>query len=186
MKVKKRTLINLAILAGVLSFFVTPLGHYAKIWANQAFAASPRVIEEADRRPIPEYQWRLKDKDWNIFNFERARHRTVFVHFWHSWETPSEAELTSIQAFYERFSRQIDFYIITDEEKEVVEEFMAKHEFTFPVTYLIIDTTKPLEFKPGDSYLIDKKGRIAIEQHGIADWNDRELFRRVAQLLKEQ
>lgn len=185
MKIQKRTAINLLIIAVVASFFVTPLGKFAKLWANRAFADSPELIAQEDRRPIPEYQWRLKDEDWNIFNFERARHKVAFVHFWNSWQMPSEAELKSIQAFYERFTGQIEFYIITDEEREPVEEFMKENGYTFPVTYYIIGTVSPFEFKPGHSYLIDSKGGIAIEQEGIANWNNKELFIEVSRMLKE-
>lgn len=186
MKIKKRTLVTLFAIAIVLSFFVTPLGYYAKLYANRALADSPNFIQAEDRREIPEYQWRLKDENWEIFNFEKARGKVVFVHFWHSWEMPSEAELEGIQALYERFSRQIVFYIITDEEREPVEAFMKKNGYTFPVTYYIIGTVSPFTFKVNDSYLIDKKGRIAIEQHGIADWNDKQLFIEIANMLKEE
>ncbi len=186
MKLRKRTWINLLIIAVVLSFFVTPLGYYAKLWANRAFAASPEFIEASDRRPIADYQWRLKDEQWNVFNFERSRHKVVFVYFWQSWKLPSQAELKSIQAFYDRFSRQVEFYIVTNEDREPVEAFMEKYGYTFPVTYLIIGDVAPFEFEVPSSYLIDKKGGIAIEQHGIADWDDKKLFMRIARMLKEE
>ena len=187
MKVKKKTLLSVLFFAFVLSFFFTPLGYHSKVFLNQLFSFSPTIIAEADRTQIPDYEWTLKDPAWEFFSFERSKGKVVFINFWASWRLPCAAELASIQNFYDTYKDRVDFYIITDEEREPVLDYMAEKKFHFPVTYLIIGERAPFEvLTPPASYLIDKKGRIVIQKEGIADWDNRKIYETVDALLEEQ
>jgi len=186
MKLKKKTVLNILLILFVLSFFVTPLGYYGKLFLNRLFAFSPSPIAADYRQKIPDYDWQLKDADWNFFSFEKARGKVVFINFWASWRLPSEAELASIQKLYDRYQGKVDFYIITDENQEPVEAFMLKQEFDFPVTYLIIGEKAPFEIpEPPFSYLLDKEGHIVIKKDGIANWNSTEVHRLIDGLLSQ-
>jgi len=186
MKVKKKTLLSVLFFAFVLSFFFTPLGYHSKVFLNQLFAFSPSIIPEVERSKISDYQWTLKDPDWEFFSFERSKGKVVFINFWASWRLPCAAELASIQNFYDAYKDHVDFYIITDEEREPVLEYMAEKKFDFPVTYLIIGERSPFEvLTPPASYLIDKQGRIVIAKEGIADWDNRDIYETVDALLAE-
>jgi len=170
----------------VLAFFVTPLGHYGKIFLNRLFSFSPSLIAVEERQELPNYDWQLKDADWNFFGFDKSKGRVVFINFWASWRLPSEAELVSIQALYDKYQGKIDFYIITDEDRPPVEEFMAKHEFNFPLTYLIIGEPSPIAIpEPPHSYLIDQAGFIVMENDGIADWNAKKVHDTIDALLSD-
>lgn len=172
MKVKKKTVLNLLLILLVLSFFVTPLGNYAKIGLMQLFSRAPGIIEKQEREKIPFYDWTLKDANWDFFNFERSRGKVVLLDFWASWQLPSLPELKGIQKLYEDYGDRVDFYIITDEERAPVEAFMEAHGFTFPVTYLYLESEAPLPVSdPPRSYLIDRQGYVVIDQKGLADWD---------------
>jgi len=173
MAVKKKTVLNVISILFILSFFVTPLGHYGKLFLNRVFSFSPYVVEESNRKKITDYDWRLKDAEWNFFNFEKSKGNVVLINFWASWRLPSEAELQSVQDLYDQYKGKVDFYIITNENRPPVEEFMIKQKLNFPVTYLIIGDKSAVKVpeKPPYSYVIDKEGYIVIEQDGIADWN---------------
>lgn len=183
MKISRKTLLNLLLFALVLSFFVTPLGHYGKIFLNRLFAFGPEPIPVEERVQIPNYNWTLKDEDWNFFSFEEARGKVVFINFWASWRLPCEAELQEIQKLYDEFGDRVNFYIITDEEREPVAEFMAKQGFDFPVTYRIIGEPAPFEVPdPPASYVLDKNGEIVVFEKGITDWYNgkvKELFKQL-------
>lgn len=173
MKNRKKTVLNVVIILFILSFFITPLGHYGKLFLNQIFSFSPPIVPEVDRKKITDYSWRLKDADWNFFNFNRSKGKVIFINFYASWRLPSEAELKSVQNLYDDYNDKVDFYIITNEEREPVEEFMEKNDFHFPVTYLIIGDKSSVKVpeKPPHSYIIDKEGNIIIDKGGIADWD---------------
>lgn len=186
MKIKKKTLFNIALILFVLSFFVTPLGDYGKILLNRMFAFPPELIEEGERRQIVDYHWKLKDANWAFFNFERSKGRVVLVNLWASWKLPSEAELSGIQKLYDRYKDKMDFYIITNETREPVEAFMEEQGFSFPVTYLIIgeETPFPLGEVPS-SYLLDKRGNILIDKQGISDWSNPKVHELLDTLIAE-
>lgn len=186
MKISKKTALNIVLILFILSFFVTPLGHYGKIFLNRILAFSPPVIEQSQRQTITDYDWKLKDGEWNIFNFEKSKGNVVFINLWASWRLPSEAELGSVQELYDRYKGKMDFYIITNENRPPVEAFMEEHGFTFPVTYLIIGEKMPIDAqKVPSSYLIDKSGHIVIHQKGIADWSNRKLYKVLDTLIEE-
>jgi thiol-disulfide isomerase/thioredoxin len=186
MAINKKTGLNILLIAFVLSFFVTPLGHYGKVFLNRLFSASPDPIEEGSRQQLPSYYWKLKDAQWNYFNFEKSKDRVVFINFWASWRLPSEAELKGIQELYNDYGAYVDFYIITNEERPPVEEFMKDKKFTFPATYQIIGEPAPLEIlEPPASYIIDKNGYIVVKEDDIADWDNTEIRQLLDELLSE-
>ena len=182
---RKKTLWNLLLILAIGAFFVPQLGlgYFCKLMANRAFANTPDVIAVDERVQIADYNWRLKDEAWDIFSFERSKGEWVFVNFWASWKLPSEAELKSISDFREKYKGQIDFYIITNENRPPVEEFMERHEYDFPVTYLIIGDPMPVDPKAPSSYLISPEGEIVIHQKGIAKWNSSSFYKELDALL---
>ncbi|WP_431128627.1 TlpA family protein disulfide reductase [Flagellimonas flava] len=182
----RKTIINLILILFVLSFFFGPTGHYGKVLLNRIFASSPPIIEVSQREKLGDYDWKLKDAEWNFFNFERSKGKVVFINLWASWRLPSEAELASIQEMYDAYKGKMDFYIITNENRPPVEEFMEKHEYTFPVTYLIIGEKMPInpDVVPA-SYLIDKSGNVVIYKEKSADWSNDKVYTLLDTLIAE-
>ncbi|NAS32758.1 redoxin domain-containing protein [Flavobacteriaceae bacterium R38] len=176
MKKNKRLISNILIILVVLAFFVTPLGYESKIILNRILSFSPDVVKEEDRIPVADFDWKLKDENWDFFNFENAKGKVIFVHFWASWRVPSVAEAKGIQKLYDKYKDDVVFYIITNEDKAPVEEFMQKRGYNFPVTYLIIGEKMPFDAeKIPSTYIIDKEGYIAIEKEGIANWYSKDV-----------
>lgn len=170
---KKQTVYTLAVIVIVLSFFVTPLGDYSKILLNRLFSTAPMIIDNDKRAKISSYEWRLKNENWDFISFEKAKNKVVFVTFWRSWHLPSKAQLKDVQDLYDTYKDSVSFYIITNEEQEPVAEFMEKNGYTFPVTYEIVGDPSPLTLlKPPGSYVLDKKGGIAVHQTAISDWRN--------------
>ncbi|MDF0708855.1 MAG: TlpA disulfide reductase family protein [Bacteroidota bacterium] len=186
MKISKKTVLNIVLILFVLSFFVTPIGYYGKIWLNRLFAFSPDIIEASEQQKISDYDWRLKDEEWNFFNFNKSKGKVIFINLWASWRLPCEAELASIQELYDQYKGKMDFYIITNEEQAPVEAFMEEHGFTFPVTYLIIGDKMAVDTSTvPSSYLIDKSGNIVIHEEGISDWSNRKVYTLLDELIAE-
>lgn len=184
---RRKTVLNILLILLVLAFFVTPLGYQGKLLLNRIFSFSPSVIPVSQRTTISDYDWKLKDANWEIFNFERSKGKVVFLNFWASWRLPCAAELRSVEVLYNKYKDRADFYIITDEEREPVLEFMEEHNFNFPVTYLIIGEDYPLDpSDPPRSYIIGKKGGVAVDQHGIADWDNTTVYGLLDELIAEK
>ncbi|MGB5434892.1 MAG: TlpA disulfide reductase family protein [Maribacter sp.] len=185
MAIKRKTALNVLLFAFILAFFVTPLGHFSKIVLNRIFASTPDIIDKASRQQLTSFDWKLKDANWDYFNLQKSQGKVVFVNFWASWQLPSEAQLRGIQQLYDDFKGKIDFYIITNEERPPVEEFMRLKKFTFPVTYLIIGEPAPLEIlEPPGTYIIDKNGYIVAKEAAISDWDNDKIRGLLTELLK--
>lgn len=184
MKLNKKTILNVLLILFVLSFFVTPLGYYGKLFLNQLFAQTPEIIAKTKRESIDNYDWRLKDEEWNFFSFEKSKGRVAIIVFWASWKLPScEAEMRSLQKLYDDYAGKVDFYAITNEERPPVEEFVEKVKISIPITYLIIGDKSPLDvMEPPSSYVISKNGEVVVKEEGASDWNTAE-FRNVLDAL---
>ena len=182
----KKTVINVLLIALVVSFFVTPIGYYGKVLLNRLFAQTPEIILLENRKKIANYDWQLKNAEWDYFNFEKSKGNVVFINFWASWRLPCAAELQEIQEVYNIYKGKVDFYIITNEERLPVEEFMIKNKFTFPVTYLIIGGKSPLDvLEPPASYILNKKGDIVVKEDDIADWDNTTISNLLDALIQE-
>ena len=183
---KKSTVYTLSIIALVLSFFITPLGDFSKELLNKLFATTPTVISTENRGKVLTYDWKLKRADWSLFNFKEAEGKVAFINFWATWDLPSRAQLDDIQRLYDRYGEKMKFYIITNEEREMPEEMMARKEYTFPITYQIIGEPSPIKIlKEGGSYLLDKKGNIVVHQTAIADWDNDVIYALLDRLFTE-
>lgn len=173
-------------MAFVLSFFVTPLGDFSKELLNKWFATAPTIISQENRGKVANYNWKLKNADWDFFSFEEARGKVVFINFWASWHLPSRAQLDGIQNLYDRYKGDVMFYIITDQERELPEEFMTRKGYTFPITYLLIGAPSPVDIlEPPGSYVLNKNGFIAVHQTAIADWDNDKVYTLFDELIKE-
>lgn len=186
MKIKKKTVLNVLLIGLILSFFVTPLGNYSKELLNKWFATSPTVIKVENRDRISGYDWKLKDDKWNFFNFDKEKGKVVFINFWATWHLPSRAQMEDIQQLYEKYEGKVSFYMITDEERALPEEFMERKGYTFPITYQIIGEPSPIGIlKPPGSYILDKNGFIAVHQTAISDWDGEEVHALLDRLIAE-
>ncbi|MCW5517347.1 TlpA family protein disulfide reductase [Muriicola sp. Z0-33] len=184
MKVSRKTVLNVLLIIFVLSFFVTPIGEYSKEMLNEVFATTPTVISPENRGKISDYNWRLKNAEWDFFSFEEASGEVVFINFWASWHLPSRAQLKGIQKLYDRYKGKVRFYIITDQERELPEELMSRKGYTFPLTYLVVGDPSPIEIlEPPGTYILDKNGFIAVHQTAISDWNNDTVYSLLDQLI---
>ncbi len=186
MKVRRKTVLNILLFAFVLSFFVTPLGYHSKVILNKIIAPTPDIIPSDERQKIGSYNWKLKDEEWQFFNFQKEEGKVVFINFWASWRLPSAADLADVQELYEQFGDEIAFYIITDEEREPVEIFMEEKEFTFPITYQIIGEPSPIPIpEPPATIILDKKGYLVVNHEGIGNWDSNKVKELLSDLIAQ-
>jgi len=184
---KKNTFFTLVVIAFVLACFLTPLGDFFKVQLNRLFASSPAIIESVNSGTLTDYSWRLKDANWDYFDFKESKGKVVFINFWASWHLPSRAQFKEIEKLYTRFNGRIEFYLITDEERAPVEEFLKKNDYALPITYQIIGAPSPIALlKPPGCYVIDKKGHIRIHQTDISDWTNDKMYDFLEELISEE
>lgn len=171
----QKTVFNLFIFAVILCFFFTPLGYESKILLQRIFANSANIIPQNQQYTIDE-NWILKDRNHKPFNFNQSQGRVRFVYFWASWQSISIADLGGIQQLYDDYHQKIDFYIITNELPEPVEQKMKDRKYHFQVTYLIMDEKIPFDTqKIPSGYIIDQKAKVVAYGHGSTRWNSQKI-----------
>jgi peroxiredoxin len=185
-KIKRKTGLNILLIVFVVSFFITPIGYWSKVWLTRLFTFEPDIEQQSEMEHLPSYDWKLRNAQGETFNFERSKGDVVFVNLWASWLLPSAAELKGIQKLTDDYKGKVDFYIVTNEERYPVEEFMAENKYTFPVTYRIVGEKSPIDTIPVPAtYIIDKKGNIRVHQKGIADWDNEKVRKLLDALIEE-
>ena len=106
--------------------------------------------------------------------------------FWASWHLPSKASLESIERLYKRFGNHIVFLIVTNEERDPVEQFIKNQDFSFPITYRVVKDKSPFKSMAlGTSYVISAKGNIVVETSRISDWDKPDFTAGLSSLLKQ-
>lgn len=118
---KKRTVLNLLLFAFIASFFVTNLGYESKILLQRLFASSVEILPK-DKQYSIDPDWTLKDRDNKQFSFTHSNGKVKFVYFFSSWRAMSIADLIGVQKLYNKYHQKVDFYIITNELPEPVEQ----------------------------------------------------------------
>ena len=170
----------------VLLLMYSPLGSQGKLLLTKFLAPTPRFLSIEDQYEIPTYQWRLKDKEWDFFSLEQSKGKVIFVSFWASWHLPSKASLESIERLYKRFGNHIVFLIVTDEERDPVEQFIKNQDFSFPITYRVVKDKSPFKSMAlGTSYVISANGNIVLETARISDWDKPDFTAGLSSLLKQ-
>lgn len=180
---KKRTILNLLLFAFIASFFVTNLGYESKILLQRLLASSVEILPK-DKQYSIDPDWTLKDRDNKQFSFTHSNGKVKFVYFFSSWRAMSIADLIGVQKLYNKYHQKVDFYIITNELPEPVEQKQQDRKFTFKVTYLIQEVKMPFDpEKIPSGYIIDQNNKVVAQGFGNTRWNSDKVHECIDHLL---
>ena len=148
----------------------------------------PKVDENAKITLSDEdYKWQLSDIDGNIINLSEFKDKVIFINFWATWCGPCVGEMPEIQKFYDKFKDNDDvvFLIVSNEEPEIIKEFIEKKSYTFPVYSARSQIPNKLSSRSiPTSFLISKTGGIVLTKKGAANWGGSKMEEAVKKLLK--
>ena len=124
--------------------------------------------------------------DAERIDFSQSKGKIVLINYWATWCPPCVAEMPDLQELYTTYSDQVDFYFISSEEKEKLENFLTKKNYSLPV---YIQTEKSPDLLETTSlpttFLISKAGEIIMRKTGAANWNSDSVHEIIDKLLKE-
>ncbi len=125
-------------------------------------------------------------EDEEEFELERFKGKPVFVNFWATWCPPCIAEMPSIQSLYDDYKDEIAFVLVSNEKMNVIDNFLDKHAYSFPVYRLTSAVPSVFETSTIPStYLIGPSGRILIDKKGAAKWDSRKMRKLIDDLLEK-
>ena len=152
-------------------------------------AASP-LIPPGERKPAPELQ--LKDIDGKPQNLAELRGKVVLVNFWATWCPPCRREMPSMQRLYQSLPKN-RFEILAvniGEDDDTVFAFTGTLEPS-PTFQLLFDRDS-LELRKWPvmglptSFVIDKKGRVALRVVGGRDFDSPAMKAQMKILIDER
>ncbi|MEO9873019.1 TlpA family protein disulfide reductase [Ekhidna sp.] len=146
---------------------------------------SPNITTE---NKLASYNFRIEDMNGNRILFNQFKEKVVFINFWATWCPPCIAEMPDIHSLYQETKNNVSFVMISlDKDENKAREFIERKEFDFPVYFL--RSSLPAVYDTHSiptTYLLDKKGRIKAENHGMAKYNTEEFKELLTKLSEEK
>lgn len=182
----KKNWSTLVLLVLVALLFIPQTGTPIKVFFNRLIAFSPSEIAEEEQEMLSDYNWNLQDLQGNTISFTSAEEKVTLVNVWATWCPPCLAEMPSMQALYNRYNTEVSFYFVSLEDTELLQRFIDKKGYNFPVYSTEDNFPKPLETNSfPTTYLISKSGKIVINKEGAADWDSESVRKTIDALLAE-
>ena len=109
-------------------------------------------------------------------DFKNYRGQVVVLNFWATWCPPCVEETPSLERFAEKMRDQgvMVISVSVDEDAKTLEGFIQKFHLSFPVGR---DPARSLAARYGtflfpETYIFDRRGRLAEKIPNAADWDD--------------
>lgn len=186
MKFKKPKFKDIVFLILVIVLIIPQTRKPIQVFLNKGLALfSPTILEKEDQGKLISYKWELIDKQGHILNFEDAKGKVTLVNFWATWCPPCIAEMPSLQKLYNDYNGKIEFMFVTDDEFDIINSFLEKHNYTFNIYRPISEYKDIFEVKSiPRTFLIDQKGNIIIDKTGAANWNSEKIRNTIDRLIQ--
>lgn len=187
MKLSKSQISNLVFLVVITILIIPQTRKPIQVFLNKGFALiSPSIEKKENQTTLKSYEWKLKDENGNIFDFESVKGKVVFINFWATWCPPCIAEMPSIQNLYTDYKDKVEFLLVTNDPYSEINEFLSKNNYDFKILRPVTFNTSVFDVSTiPRTFLIDKTGRIIIDETGAANWNSDKVRLVIDNLLKE-
>lgn len=182
----KRRWADILLVLLIILFLIPQTRKPLAVGMNRLLAFSPSEISKEKREVLNEYQWQLQKLAGERISFEEARGEVAVVNLWATWCPPCIAEMPSFQKVYDDYGEKVNFYFVSQEEQGVLEKFLKKRGFEFPVYQSL--TLPPAQLESNSlptTYVISKSGEIVIKKTGVADWNSEGFRELLEELIRE-
>src|SRR5680860_274907 len=130
MEFLKKNWSNILLIVFIVLIIILQTRKPIQVGLNRVFAFGPSEISEEERKILKDYNWNLYTLEGKELNFNQAKGKVVLVNFWATWCPPCIAEMPSFQALYEDYANEVDFYFVSSEEIEKLENFMLKNNYS--------------------------------------------------------
>lgn len=145
----------------------------------------PSAFAKADQFKLAPFNYVVKSMDGLAREVAIGKGKVTFISYWATWCPPCIAELPSIEELYADYGNKVQFVLITNEDPEIVTEFLDRKEINLPAVNPVMNTPKLLyERSIPTTYIIDKTGTIIIKEKGAANWNSESVRNTLEDLLK--
>lgn len=148
-------------------------------------------VETDERIFVPEEQFNsvvFIGTDGKQHTLSEYKGQVIFLNYWATWCPPCKAELPSLSNLYANFEdkTQINFFFMTFEKREKVNEFLDNYESKVPPSFMVQNAPENLKADAlPTTYIIDKKGQIVLKHSGMAKWDSDDIYQQIDELINE-
>ena len=112
--------------------------------------------------------------------------KTVVIDVMATWCPPCIAEMPSIQNLYTDYKDKVEFLLVTNDPYSEINEFLDENNYDFKILRPVTFNTSVFDVSTiPRTFLIDKTGKIIIDETGAANWNSDKVRLVIDNLLKE-
>ncbi|WP_342083006.1 TlpA family protein disulfide reductase [Dyadobacter sp. OTU695] len=168
---RKILLVLMLIIAGAAVYFVF---FKSPVQQNNELAEAP-AAQESVYLPLTDLTGKEVAMDEN---------KIAFVNVWATWCGPCNMEMPGIQTLYNKYkdNGKIAFYIISDEDAETVNPFIARKGYDLPFYQYAGAYPQALDGNAIPRTYIIYKGKILAQEIGASQWDRPE----VIELIEKQ
>lgn len=146
-------------------------------------------------RPRPPHALEVGESAWDFsvpslathpVRLADYRHHVVVLNFWASWCPPCVEEGPSLERFAERMRERgaVVIGVSVDQDDVALQKFVADYHLSYPIGR---DPNQALcsrygTFKFPETYILDRRGRVAEKIVGAIDWDDPRIVTYVQEL----
>jgi len=187
MTFQKPKISNLLFVAIIILMIIPQTRQPIQVFLHKGLALfSPSLTSENNRKQLQDYRWKLKSIDNQDYDFSQAKDKVILINFWATWCPPCIAEMPALQELYDDYNDKIEFLLVSEENRPVIQKFIDKHDYTFKVFKPLTNIPKNLQTRSiPRTFIIDKAGNIVIDKSGAANWNSKDVRNILDNLIAE-
>ena len=183
----------LAVMVVAALVFYSPKGNLSQKEQSPAAVvedSTNKLRLEIPKTPTVGPDFELKDLAGKQLTLKELRGKVVFLNFWATWCPPCIEEMPAMERLHQELQKDglVILAINFQEGPERVQEFFAKHNFTF--TALLDRDGKVSELYQAwalpVSVIINKRGELAARAMGSKAWDSQEAHQFFKQLLAKE
>jgi len=161
---------------GVVILFLIPDSRtYLQSKLAYMFSSTPTIVE-SNQQQLTDYNFVLKDLSGQPINLKQSQGKPVLINFWATWCAPCLAELPELNALYQKYKDEVDFYFISQENPDILKTFLSAKSYNLPVYTQVSKAPSSLNTNSLPStYLINSNGKIVALAQKSAKWNNEEI-----------
>ena len=148
---------------------------------------SSKAIKIEERQNVSSLNLNLKAiLNGEDFNLKNQKGKVILINYWATWCPPCRGEMPSLQSLYNDYKDKVVFVFLTQDDKNKVDKFYKDNNYSLP-TYNMLSNPST-EINTGTlptTFIIDKKGRIALKDVGASNWNSSSVRNMLDGLINE-
>jgi len=148
---------------------------------------SSKAIKIEERQTVSSLNLNLKAiSNGEDFNLKDQKGKVILINHWATWCPPCRGEMPSLQSLYNDYKNKVVFVFLTQEDKSKVDKFYIDNNYSLPTYNTVSNPSPEINTRTlPTTFIIDKKGRIALKDVGASNWNSSSVRNMLDDLISE-